>query len=67
MKTGVIKGDRIAGIDALRAFALFGILMVHVTEGFGFYAESVGNLNPRININFPDCAHNLYESIRRSA
>lgn len=43
MRTGAIKGDRIAGIDALRAFALFGILMVHVTEGFGFYAESVGD------------------------
>lgn len=34
--SGNIKTDRICGIDALRAFALFGILMVHTWQRFAF-------------------------------
>ncbi|MDE6756204.1 MAG: DUF418 domain-containing protein [Muribaculaceae bacterium] len=34
--SGNIKTDRIYGIDALRAFALLGILMVHTLQRFAF-------------------------------
>lgn len=36
-----IKSDRIDGIDALRAFALLGILLVHAVESFGFIEDSL--------------------------
>lgn len=34
-----LKCDRIGGIDVLRAFALFGILLVHTVESFGFFYD----------------------------
>lgn len=33
--------ERIGAIDALRAFALLGILLVHTVENFGFFEESL--------------------------
>ena len=37
----VNSSKRITSIDALRAFALFGILMVHVAQLYNFYNPSI--------------------------
>lgn len=37
------KKERITSIDALRAFTLLGILIVHANEGFGFHYDSIHN------------------------
>ena len=37
----VNSSKRITSIDALRAFALFGILMVHVSQLYNFYNPSI--------------------------
>ncbi|MDE6317823.1 MAG: DUF418 domain-containing protein [Muribaculaceae bacterium] len=60
-----VKTDRIVAIDALRAFALLGILLIHTVENFDFFEESltVGPVDNLLNMVIGNLFHNRSNAI----